>query len=77
MNLLSAHCRVCKGTSFAPCLLRAGLKSYFPRLFLCPGVCICCHKRRYVPTFQHWTAVPILAMKLPARRSPYSFARLH
>ena len=59
MNFLSAHCRVCKGDQFRALPPEGWIeKVVLPRLFLCPGTCIVCHKRRYLPTFQRWTAVP-------------------
>jgi len=59
MYLLSAHCRVCKGDQFRSIPAETWLERVvLPRLFLCPGRCIVCHKRRYLPTFQRWTAVP-------------------
>jgi hypothetical protein len=59
MHLLSAHCRVCKGDQFRTVPPEGWVERVvLPRLFLCPGRCIVCHKRRYLPTFQRWTAVP-------------------
>ena len=59
MHFLSAHCRVCKGDQFRAVPPETWLERVvLPRLFLCPGTCITCHKRRYLPTFQRWTAIP-------------------
>jgi hypothetical protein len=59
MRLWFAHCRVCKSDQFRAIPAETWLeKVIFPRIFLCPGQCIVCHKRRYLPTFQRWTAVP-------------------
>jgi len=59
MHLLSAHCRVCKSDQFRPLPPESWVQRVvLPRLFLCPGVCIECHKRRYVPIFQRWTVIP-------------------
>ena len=59
MHLLSAHCRVCKGDQFRTAPPESWVERVvLPRLFLCPGRCIVCYKRRYLPTFQRWTAVP-------------------
>jgi len=59
MNLLSAHCRVCKGDQFRALPPESWVERVIlPRLFLCQGKCIVCHKQRYLPTFQRWTTVP-------------------
>jgi len=59
MHLLSARCRVCGGDQFRAEPTEGWVERVLlPRLFLCPGRCIVCHKRRYLPTFQRWTLVP-------------------
>jgi hypothetical protein len=59
VNALSAHCRVCKGTQFRAIPPETQLERVvLPLIFLCRGRCIVCHKRRYLPIFQRWTAVP-------------------
>jgi hypothetical protein len=59
MHFLSVHCRVCKSDQFRPLPPESWVERVvLPLLFLCPGVCIECHKRRYLPTFQQWTGVP-------------------
>ena len=59
MHFLSAHCRVCKSDQFRAEPPEDWIERVLlPRLFLCPGRCVVCHKRRYLPTFQRWTALP-------------------
>ena len=59
MRFLSAQCRVCKGDQFRAEPPETWVERVIlPRLFLCPGRCITCFKRRYLPTFQRWTALP-------------------
>lgn len=59
MSFLSAHCRVCKSDQFRSEPPETWVERVvLPRIFLCPGKCVVCHKRRYLPTFQRWTAEP-------------------
>ena len=59
MHFLSAQCRVCKGDQFRAEPPETWVERVIlPRLFLCPGRCVTCFKRRYLPTFQRWTALP-------------------
>jgi hypothetical protein len=59
MHFLSAQCRVCKGDQFRADPPETWIERVIlPRLFLCPGRCVTCFKRRYLPTFQRWTALP-------------------
>jgi len=59
MSFLSAHCPVCHGDQFRPLPPEGWFEEVvLPRIFICQGICIECHKRRYLPTFQRWTAIP-------------------
>lgn len=56
MSLFTFHCRVCKGDQFKEVTPEGVLEKYIlPRLFICPGRCLACQRRRYLPLFQRWT----------------------
>ena len=55
MNLFCPHCRVCGGRGFKTVPATGWVEKFLlPRLFIVPGRCTACEKRRYCPSFQHW-----------------------
>jgi len=55
MRLFSIRCRLCGGTRFKTDPPDGWLETHvLPRLFICPGRCTACFKRRYCPLFLKW-----------------------
>ena len=56
MTLCLARCRVCKGDQFKEVRPEGWIEKYLlPRFLICPGRCLGCQRRRYLPMFQRWT----------------------
>ena len=55
MSLFSFRCRVCKSDQFKEVTPEGWIeKVVLPRFLICPGRCLACQRRRYLPIFQKW-----------------------